>query len=378
MKKLSILTIPLLLACFTLAGCSGEPSKKAANAEEPVARQALAIKTAPVEGRSADRSVEAIGSLLPWDESIVGSEVSGTVEKVFADLGDRLKKGDALAMLDQREFKLSLDDAGAAHQTNLKVLDRENARLEDAGVTLKRYEELFKQGMVSTSQYDDARTRRDVAQAQLNEARSRLEQSASRVEAAKKHLADTYIRSPISGEVKKRFISVGEAVNPQTRLFTVVSTGTLKFRGAVSEAASPRIKTGQGMEIRVDAYKGQSFTGTLKRISPAIDAETRTLEIEAEVPNRHGVLKPGFFAKGAVLTARESGVPFVPEAAVYSFAGVTKVFVIADGAAHERQVRTGVRDGDMIEVIGDIKPGETVAVTGLPGLYDGAKVSAAR
>ena len=84
MKKPSILTIPLLLVCFTIAGCSGEPSKKAV-AEKLVARQTLALKTVPVEGRAVNRSVEAVGGLLPRDESMVGSEVSGTVEKVFVD-----------------------------------------------------------------------------------------------------------------------------------------------------------------------------------------------------------------------------------------------------------------------------------------------------
>ncbi|MBI5901883.1 MAG: efflux RND transporter periplasmic adaptor subunit [Deltaproteobacteria bacterium] len=375
MKKFSILTLPLLAAYLALSGCSKEPAKTADSGQKAAPAAVINVKAATAEGRAVDRSVEAVGSLEPWEESIVGSEVSGTVEKISADLGDRVKKGDTLALLDQREFKLALDGAVAAHQTDLKAVDREEARLADAGTTLKRYEELFKEGMVSTSQYDDARTKYDVAKAQLKEAQARSELSASKAEAARKHLDDTRVRAPISGEIKKRFVSVGEAVNPQTRLFAVVSTGTLKFRGTVAEAASPRIRTGQRMEVMVEAYKGKGFSGALTRISPAIDAQTRTLEMEAEVPNPGGVLRPGFFAKGTILTMKEPGVPFVPEAAVYSFAGVTKVFVIEGDIAHERQVRTGVRDGDMIEVMGDVKPGNTVAASGLSALYEGAKVS---
>lgn len=375
MKKLSILTLPFLAAYLTLAGCSRGPAKPADNGQKAALTAVMNVKTATVEGRAVDRSVEAVGSLEPWDESIVGSEVSGTVDKIYADLGDRVKKGDALALLDQREFNLALDGAVAAHQTDLKAVEREEARLADAGTTLKRYDELFKEGMVSTSRHDDAKMKYDVAVAQLKEAQARSGLSASKLDAARKHLDDTRVRAPISGEIKKRFISVGEAVNPQTRLFAVVTTGTLKFRGTVAEAASPRIRAGQRMEVMVEAYKGKSFSGTLTRISPAIDPQTRTLEMEAEVPNPRGVLKPGFFAKGSILTMKETGVPFVPEGAVYSFAGVTKVFVISGDTAHERQVKTGVRDGEMIEVIGDVKPGDTVAASGLSALYEGARVS---
>lgn len=364
--------MPFLAAYLALSGCSREPAKMADNGKAPAT--VMNVKTATAEGRVVDRSVEAVGSLDPWEESIVGSEVSGTVEKISADLGDRVNKGETLAVLDQREFKLALDGALAAHQTDLKAVDREEARLADAGTTLKRYDELFKEGMVSTSRYDDAKTKHDVAVAQLKEAQARAGLSASKAETARKHLDDTRVRAPISGEIKKRFVSVGEAVNPQTRLFAVVSTGTLKFRGAVAEAASPRIRAGQRMEVMVEAYKGKGFYGKLTRISPAIDAQSRTLEIEAEVPNPGGVLRPGFFAKASILTMKETGVTFVPEAAVYSFAGLTKVFVIEGDIARERQVKAGVRDGEMIEVTGDVKPGNTVAASGLSALYEGAKV----
>lgn len=378
-KHLGVLILMMGLSALPLAGCSKdkakEPAPKPAAAAEKAAPQVLNIKVSEVQGKSVHRSVEAIGTLLPWDENIVNSEVPGIISKINYDLGDKVKSGTVLAVLDQKVPKLNLEDASAAHQTNVRALDKEEAKLNDAKTTLKRYEELFKQGMVSVSQFDSAKTQFDVANASVSEAEAKVVQSAAKLEVAKKRLADTMIKSPISGEVEKRYISVGQTVTESSKLFSVVSAGTLKFRGTVPEAAVPQIRTGQDVEVSVEAFRDKTFKGKLTRISPSVDTATRTLEIEATVPNPQGLLKPGFFAKGVILTKIEKNVSFVPEPALYSFVGITKVFVIADNVAHERQIKPGVRDGDMVEIIDKIKPGETIAVTNLSNLYDGAKVN---
>ena len=336
----------------------------------------LPVATALVEARTIERSVEATGTLAARDEVIVSSELAGTVLKIKADLGDSVKAGDALAVLDQREAQLNLDQAAAAHQSAARSLDRERARREEAVASFKRYDELFRKGMVSASQFDSATAGRDIAEAQLHEAEAREQEASARLGLAKKRLSDTVVRSPISGEVSSRFVSTGEAVKEKSQMFTVVSTGTLKFRGTVAESAVPVLRPGQPVLITVEAFKDRTFKGTLKRISPALDAQTRTLEIEAEVPNPGLVLKPGFFAKGVILIKKEKGVPFVPEEALYSFVGINKVFVINGDTVKELAVTRGMKDGRMIEVAGaPIKDGDTVAASNLQNLYDGADIT---
>lgn len=380
MKK-SFLALPVatVLIISVFSGCSKEGPKKtdaaAQKASAQQAPQAINVKTATVEAKSVQRSVEATGTLLPWDENIVNSEVPGVVSKIFADLGDRVDEGETLAVLDQKVPKLNLEDAKASHQTNIKSLEKERARFIDAETTLKRYDELFKEGMVSVSQHDTAKTQYDVAAAQVRESEARVEQSAAKHDLAKKRLSDTIIRSPITGEIKKRYITVGQTIEDSTKLFSVVSVGTLKFRGTVAESFVPRIKNGQDVLITVEAFKDKTFKGRLNRISPSVDAETRTLEVEASVPNPKNMLKPGFFSRGMILTKTEDNVPFIPEAAVYSFVGITKVFVIDNGVARERLIKTGLRIGDSVEVIDRIKPGDVVATTNLSNLFDGVKVN---
>lgn len=370
-----VFSIALLAAMPVVQGCSKNeaPEKPPAAAKAP---SVLSITTAKVEGRTVERSVEATGTLAAWDEVIVSSEIAGTVGKIKADLGDRVEAGTSLAVLDQREASLNLEQAKAAHATSLRALEREKAKLDDANANFKRYDELFRRGMVSASQFDNIRTGRDVAEAQLHEAEARAEEAQARLELAKKRMNDTVIKSPITGEVSRRYISIGESVKEKSEMFTVVSTGTLKFRGTVAEVAVPRIRPGQEVVVTVEAFKDRTFKGKLTRISPALDTQTRTLEIEAEVPNRNGVLKPGFFARGIVLTQKEKDVPFVPEEAVYSFVGINKVFVINNGKAKEFGVKRGIKDGLLIELVdAPIKPGDVVATSNLQNLYDGANVA---
>lgn len=376
-KRTGIVFSVVILAALPIFGCSKKepPATAPAVAVKPQAA-ALAVTTALVEERTIEKSVEATGTLAAWDEVIVSSETAGTVSKIKADLGDRVKAGDALALLDQREATLNLEQAKAARQSSLRALEREQAKLEDASANFKRYEELFRKGMVSVSQFDNIRTGRVVAEAQLHEAEARVEEASARHDLAKKRMSDTVIKSPISGEVSRRFVSTGESVKEKSQMFTVVSTGTLKFRGTVAESAVPRIRTGQEVLVSVEAFKDRTFKGKLSRISPALDTQTRTLEVEAEVPNADGVLKPGFFARGIVLTQKEKGVPFVPEEALYSFVGINKVFVINGDTAEELSVTRGMKEGQMIEIIGaSLKSGDTVAASNLQNLYDGAKIT---
>lgn len=374
--RLRFFVIAAAIAVFSLQGCSGKEAPKGQAPDGPQKKaEAVKISSGMIEAWTIERTVEATGTLSGWDETVVSAEAPGKVVEIRADLGDRVRKGDILAILDRTEAALILDQARAAHETSLKALLREQARLEEARTNHGRYEELFKREMVSAAQYDDMRTRLDVASAQFHQAGAASEEASARLRLAEKRLADTSIRTPMDGEVAKRAISEGEYINDKAEAFTIVSTGTLKFRGTVSETSAPMVKPGQTVRVSVEAYRDRAFNGKVMRVSPSVDAKTRTLEVEASLPNPGGELKPGFFARAIISTGRESGVAFAPEGAVYSFIGVNKVFLVEDGKALERTVTIGTEDNGMVEIKGqDIAPGRKVATSNLPGLFDGAQV----
>lgn len=362
----------LLAAMLIVSSCSGEKDK--AKKIKDKGSEIFKVNTTVTVGRAVQRIVETTGTLAPWDEVTVGNELAGTVDKVFADLGDRVNDGGLLLRLDQKDAKANLDTSNALLETNIRSLERTKAVWTDAGSTLKRYGNLFSEGVVSVSQKDAAQTQYDVADAQLKQAEAQVNLSKAQLEIAKKRLADTKIISPISGYVKKRFVSAGETLKDKSPLFILVKNDPLKFQGSVPESFAPEINVGQDIAVHIDAFPDDAFAGKIIRVSPSIDEKTRTFSIEARVPNHSNMLKSGFFAKAVIKIKEEKGVPFIPEAAVYSFAGINKVYLIVNGAVREHPVKTGSREAGMVEIVEGLRPGEAVAITGLDQLFDGAKV----
>ena len=183
------------------------------------------------------------------------------------------------------------------------------------------------------------------------------------------------MRAPLAGLVARRHVSAGEYLKENAPLFTLVVADPLKYAGTVPERYAPELRVGQALEITVEAHPGQTFSGQVTRVAPAVEVQTRSLSLEARVPNADGRLRPGFFAKGSVLTRRDQAVTFVPAEAVTYFVGITKVFVVTDGKAEERLVKPGARQGGWVEIVGGVKAGEAVATTNLPQLFNGAPVT---
>lgn len=389
------------------AGCGREGTARGstgANTKKGAGDGVITITAAPVGAREVRRLVEMVGTLNPMDEVTLSVDQPSTIAKVLVDLGDRVRAGQVLVQLDDREDRLRVEQAEAALEAARRALDRARAtveasraniarakaQMEDAQSNYKRFDDLFKEGAVSARERDSAQMQYDVGRASLEAAEAQLvsDQEAARnlaaqVEVArstvdfnKKRLGDNLIRSPVNGAVKRKLTSAGEAIKEKTPVMVLVVTDPLRFQGTIPERFSPQVAEGQPVEVRVEAYRDRTFPGKLWRISPAVETESRSLLVEALVPNPRGELKPGFFARGDILTGTDRGVAFVPELAVYNFVGITKVFVVKDGVVEERSVKVGVRQDGAVEVQG-VQPGEIVATSGLARLSTGIKVQVA-
>lgn len=363
----------LLLLALLVAACGrsqAQDPKKKANELKP-----FAVTVATVEARSVQRSVETIGSLLAWEESEVKAEVAGAIAKLLADLGDRVKAGQVLARLDDREFRLQVEQAEAALRMARETAGRTVAEQEEARANAERADELYRRELISAQERDRWRTQYRVTQALAQTSAAEIQRAEAALGVARKKLQDTTIVAPISGAVARRHVNVGEFVKDGAVLFTLVVGDPLKYTGTVPERFAPEVKPGQVINLTVEAFPGRPFSGQVTRVAPAVDVQTRTLALEARLPNADGSLKPGFFAKGAVLTRKEDGVSFVPTSAVSYFVGISKVFVVTDGKVQERKVRTGTREGEWIEILEGVKPGETIAIGNLSQLFNGAPVT---
>lgn len=422
-----------LLLALLLAAC-GQSQAQDPKKKGPAEIKPFPVTVAKVEARPVQRSVETIGSLLAWEEVQVKSELPGTLARLRADLGDRVTSGGILAEFDKREAQLAADqaeadllaaretlvrarataDASRANLTRVKEqlatlqadVARARAQLGWAALELERSRQLLAKELIAARDVDNARTQHQVAVAQLQMAQTAVNQHPDQVRIAqaqlesdlaafkvaeaqvkqreaglglaRKRLGDTTVSAPLAGVVARRHVSAGEYVRENAVLFTLVVSDPLKYTGTIPERFAPEVRPGQAVQVSVEAFPGRAFAGQVTRVAPAVDVQTRSLSLEARVSNADGQLRPGFFAKGMVLTRKQEGVAFVPADAVTYFVGITKLFVVADGKAQERQVRTGTREAGWVEIMEGVKPGETVATGNLSQLFNGAPVTVVR
>jgi RND family efflux transporter MFP subunit len=394
LKLLSLLLPLLALGCSRDQGAKATPDGSKA--------QTIAVTVAPVEARDVERRVEVVGSLEPDEEVTVYAQVSGYVVKILADLGDRVNAGQPLIQLDQGDFRLQVQRTEAIlRQTQAKLgavdgketlpddqqspVRQAKANSEDAALWYERMQSLYKEGAVSRNDVDTARAKRDALTATLDGAldqvrslRDQLKEQQALLDLARRNLGYTAIRAPIDGSIKQRDVSVGQYIAggsmQNTKLLVMVRDDPLKLKASVPERFQGQIRPGQEVKLQIEAHSARDFTGTVTRVGPAVFSDTRTFPIEARIPNRQGLLKPGSFAKARVQIRVDRGVAFVPEEAVYYFVGITKAFVVKDGVVEERQVKGGDRQDGLVEIVEGIAPGEMVATSRLSQLFGGATV----
>ena len=373
----------LLLAGFSplmVAGCRGRSS-------EAKSVPALKARLVAVEKRELRRDVSSVGSLFAFDEVTVSSEIEGRVDKVFVDLGDRVAAGQALVQVSPVELSLARDQQQASLQATRAKLGlvegaedvpdpklaaeakRAAADLDDAESKYRRAKSLFDDGLIPKGTLDEAeakfhsaRAAYDMSLQSVENLRAELRQRKAAYALAEKKLGDSVIRAPFPGQVKDRSVVTGQYLRVQTPVMVIVRVDPLRVRLKVPEKVAAWISIGQAVRVEVEAFPGRTFTGTVARMSPSVDAQTRTLEVEALLQNADGQLKPGFFAKATIASNQVDSALMVPEAAVRYVFGVYKIFTVKDHRLHEQEVKLGERSGDDVEIVDGLTAKDTIAV----------------
>lgn len=311
----------------------------------------------------------------------------------------------ALANLRQTQARLGIKDGETFDINKFSQVISVTAQLELAEKELRRAERLLESGDISRAIYDQRKSQRDALLGQLAEARSnaavavraintaeaavataRAQVSNTRaavvtaetqVEQARKALSDTVIYAPFSGYISERTADLGEYVTPNapnTKLCTIVRTSVLRLKIDVPEQSIGKVAVGQSISLQTSAYPDRKFAGIVARIAPGLNAQSRTLTVEAEVDNSSGLLKPGQFATVRITQSKPAPAVMIPTAAIRADGDVNKVFVIKDGIANERLVQTGLLENDFIEIKQGVQEGEVVAISNLDKLGDGVLV----
>src|SRR5205085_3787281 len=201
---------------------------------------------------------------------------------------------------------------------------------------------------MSQVDHDTAETRLKVTEANYQAAldtvhslKASLQDRRASYELAQKKHADAVIKAPIAGSISERLVQPGEFIRENTQVATIVQMTPLKLKTAIQEKHASLIHPGQAVEFDVEAFFNRKFKGKIAYVSPAVDQATRTFAVEAMVDNADRMLKPGFFAKGVVLTSVDASVLAVPEDAVSTLVCVLTVYVIVTGKARQQQITLG-------------------------------------
>ncbi|HEY7714411.1 MAG TPA: efflux RND transporter periplasmic adaptor subunit [Candidatus Binatia bacterium] len=385
LKPLSRLTLAVasLIGTLGLAACSDSPATAVPQSDTPV-RQ---VRVSPAVETLASRTVSASGTLAADDQIILGTKVIGRLGEINVDLGSRVKKGQAIAQIDPSDYRLRVEQAEAALQqarvrlglppsgNNDRVDIEQTATVRQAAAVLKearlnheRMVELWDRKLIARAELDAAVSQLTVAdgryQDAIEEVRNRqaiLVQRRSELEIARQQLADTVIVSPVDGAVSARQAAVGQYLPAGAPVATLVRTHPLRLRLPVPEREAGLLRIGQTVHLTVEGDPNR-YQGRVARLSPAIAESSRTLLIEAEVPNEQGALRPGSFAKAEIVIESGQRVVTVPYDAIVTFAGIEKVLTVSNNSAVEKRVRTGRRIEDRVEITEGIAIGDEVVV----------------
>lgn len=333
--------VALLASAMFFAGCGAKPDHSGSNSPN--------LPTAQVSAQTVERKLRAatedvVGTVRPKLSASIEAKVSGRIEKMAVVPGQTVKAGELLAKLDAAEIQARLDQADAA--------------LDQADRDWKRIQTLFAQQASSRSEYDAADARYRMAKGAAEEARAMM----SYVD----------IRAPFDGVITRKLADEGDLAMPGKPLLQMENPDALRLEADVPEALVGNVRLGDKLSVRVAAVTNDT-EGTVAEISPTADPNSRTYLVKLDLPGATG-LRSGQFGRVAVPVAETSAIR-VPAAAVIQRGQLELVFVVVNGHAQLRLVKSGQRIGGEIELVSGLNAGEQIVTAGSANLADGQPVS---
>ena len=333
-----------VLAGALASGCSNGKAKDKDPAEDKAT-------TVPVETQALKRGemlavYSGTAPIEAHEEAEVIAKVGGEVRQIYVEEGDTVKSGQILARLDGDRLRLTL----AQIEANLRKQERD----------YKRQLDLSEKGLVAKGTAENSKFDLDALRASYDSARLEL--------------SYTEIRAPIDGVVSARHIKLGNTIKEIDPTFRITDLDPLVAYVHIPEKEFRKLAPGQNADVIVDALGGEHYVGTISRISPTVDPQTGTFRARVEVPDKSRRVKPGMFARVNIVYDRRPDTLQLPRTAILDADGQQSVYVVANGKAQQRVIRTGLANGGWIEVLDGLQGNERVVTVGQAGLKTGTPV----
>ena len=369
-----------LAASLFLAGC-GEPALET----ESTPKTPIRVETVAVAETDWPSTYEATGTVRAKTTATISSKLMGYAREVRAQIGDRVREGQPLVVLDARDLETSVARAEAGREeVKSAIPEAESAvalarsQLDLAQVTFHRMQDLLNKRSITNQEYDEASARLKAAQAALDMARARrsqldakMAQIEQEVRAAGIQRGYSEIIAPFSGTIITKSIEPGALAVPGAPLFTIERDGAYRLEASVEESRLSLARVGQTVSVTIDGID-RTFPARVTEIVPSVDAAARSGTVKIDLPSLPE-LRSGLFGRALFDTGRRK-VLTVPSADVMERGQLQSVYVAENNIAHTRLVTIGTRVKDSVEVLSGLNQGDRVIVPIPTGLADGAPI----
>jgi HlyD family secretion protein len=358
------------------------------------AMQAAAVKVAPATvktgpGSAAGAVLNASGYIVARRRATVSSKVTGKVIDVLIEEGHPVREGQILAHLDDTQPRAMLALAEAQLASSKKAAAEDQARLQQAELTLQRRQQLLKEGVVGKAELDDVQSNVDSLKARIAYTQQQIGVAESQVSLQKTMLTDMVVKAPFSGVVISKDAQPGEMISPvsagggftRTGIGTIVDMSSLEVEVDVNETYINRVVNGMRVESTLDAYPDWQIPSHVITTIPSADRQKATVKVRIGIDKLDPRILPDMGVKVAFLRdapaagqAPAAASILVPKGAVKTTDGKSIVFVLKDDRVERRAVRVGLEHGDQVELVSGVSAGERVVVDAPQTLKDGDKV----
>lgn len=375
MKTTNRVAVVLSIGLSACGGNGSAPAEKAAAAGPPT------IEVVRVLEQPVNATLSLPGELNPYQTVAIYPRVTGFVKTIGVDRGSRLRAGDLIAVIEAPELAAQRSEAQSRLQSAEAQLGAITSKKDaDASTYDKLKAAAATPGVVAGNDVVVAQKAVEADQGQIAAAQQNIEAARQALKSVSDMESYLKITAPFDGVVTERNVHPGALVGPTsgpgaaTPMVRLVEITRLRLVIPVPEAYTAGMTTGTEMPFSVAAYPGQTFSGKVARIAQSVDVNTRTMAVELDVVNKDGRLAPGAFCQVRWPVRRTGPSLLVPSGSVANTTGRTFVVRIRNGRTEWIDVKTGLASGPLVEVFGDLRPGDAIASRGTDEIRAGTDV----
>lgn len=359
------LALFLMLIITLVTGCS---KKEEIKKEEKLTR----VEVQNPKVRDINIFTTFSGKINPIDEIKVVSKVSGKVESLNVEIGDKVKQNEILFTIDEEDIKKEYDMAKAGYDVALANYNKALENYDVANTNYERMKSLYEEGAISKKEFENyelnaSNTNLELMQAQLNQSNVTLEN-------AKKRLEDTNTKSPIEGVVTNIDISKGQNINAMNGVITVANFDEVEVLIELTENIINKVNIMDDVDVSINSLGDKNFKGKIYALSPATTKDSFTYPAKIRIKNKNQLIKPGMFAEIKLKTEEKKNVLSIKSDNIIVKNNEVYTFVIKKDKAIKKNVELGLDNGEFVEIINGLDEDDLVVTSGQNYLDDNSKV----